>query len=281
MKTLNNISSKLNKKYGKFSYELIYVNKEAKNYVYKLYSKKGTFVIKLINGKDVKERIENEIVGRKYFKKQILPKLKRIRITELDDCCFKDKYIITKYEKITSLAELAKKNPKEFLKIIKWIYTIYFKKIKELGKNKKPKPTIIRNLNKYPKKLRKQIIELNKESIALSKNRKSYTLYGEFSLYDLNYKKPNLYLIDFEDLKKDRDYLIDYVDLYAKIFKIHIKLKKKIYKKALELIGKISKKKLTKQELKIFKLLFKIRLLKFYLQDPKYRKQYLSAFEKA
>ena len=48
-------------------------------------------------------------------------------------------------------------------------------------------------------KIAKEIENLNKKSIEISKKRKSYGIYGEFGLYDLGYKKPFLYFFDFEE----------------------------------------------------------------------------------
>ena len=78
--------------------------------------------------------------------------------------------------------------------------------------------------------------------------------------------------------------MIDYTDLFAKIFKIFIKSEKRKlkiadkYKKSLKYIILISRKNLTKKERKIFELYFKMRLMKFYLQDPDFKERYLKAY---
>jgi len=267
----------LRKRYGKFTSKLIYENN-----VYKLNTQKGVFVLKLMRDGETRKRIRNEIEGRDYFKSQILPLFKRIRITELDYWNFKDKYIVTKYEPIITFRDLADKKPKEFSKVIRWIYADFFPKFKKLGKSGKTRPNRLEFLGRYPSELRKEAVLLNEESAKIARTRKAYTLYKEFSLYDLNYRKPFLYFIDFEDLKKNADYLLDYTDLFAKIFKGYLKNLKggtRIYKKTLKDILISSKKNLSKQEIKIFELYFKMRLLKFYLQDPKYKKEYLSSYK--
>ena len=183
IKIANTIINTLEDKIGKFSYKLIYFNKEQKNYVYLLKTKKGKLILKTMNKFD-KKNFNNEMSGRRklgiILKKA---KIKKFVIPKLITYDKKQKWILTKYENFRTLHDICKKDKNTFKKIIIEIYSVFFPKL----------------FAKY---------NLNKK------------IPSEYSLQDLGYNKERIYFYDFE---ANKELIEQYIDLYLKIGKQYIR----------------------------------------------------------
>ena len=176
---IKNLIETLEKKIGKFTYKLIYLNNEEKNFVYLLKSKKGKFVLKMMI-KFEEKHFDNEIKQRKNLSEMLKKSgIKNCVITEIVDYNKKQRWTLAKYEKFETLYGIYSKNKKKFRQIILEIYSEFFPKL----------------LKQYS--LRKKLA-------------------SEFSLQDLGYYNGKIY---FYDLEANKEIGKQYVDLYAKLCK--------------------------------------------------------------
>ena len=176
---IKNLIKIVEEKIGKFTYELIYLNDEEKNFVYLLNSSRGKFILKIMVKFEAKH-FDSEVKGRKILLKMLKKSgIKNCVITKIIDYDKKQRWTLAKYEKFETLYAIYSKDKKKFRQIILEIYSKFF-----------------------PKLLKK--CSLRKK------------LPGEFSLQDLGYYDGKIY---FYDLEANKEIAKQYVDLYAKLCK--------------------------------------------------------------